>query len=153
MLDGLTDRPTTQDANLLKSHEARSTGQVQLPMNSIPADTQHLISANDYTSNTTAVPVPRIAPTIIAAPAPGATTTTTAPLDPAQQSRLAKEQNFQQAASDIGSKMVNNPDHVTKADADLLHSREQRAQGHTEKEGVAAQVQKLANDNAAKGMV
>ncbi|GAB7347999.1 hypothetical protein MBLNU459_g5496t1 [Dothideomycetes sp. NU459] len=119
-----------KDANLLKSREARATGQAQPPKDSVSADAQRLASANER-----------------------GVASSTGSLQPGQQSHLAKEQNFQQAASEIGSKMINDPDHVTKADGDLMHSREQRAHGHTEKGGIAAQAQKLASENAAKGMV
>lgn len=43
--------------------------------------------------------------------------------------------------------MATNPQAVTKEEADLAHSREQRAFGHTTKGGVASQAQSLANDN------
>lgn len=43
--------------------------------------------------------------------------------------------------------MATNPQAVTKEDADLAHSREQRAFGQTSKGGVASQAQSLANDN------
>ena len=45
------------------------------------------------------------------------------------------------------TKMATNPQAVTQEDADLAHSREQRAFGHTSKGGVAAQAQSLASEN------
>lgn len=46
--------------------------------------------------------------------------------------------------------MATNPASVTKEDGDLLHSREQRAHGHTDKGGIASQAQHLAAENAKK---
>lgn len=43
--------------------------------------------------------------------------------------------------------MATNPKAVTKEDADLAHSREQRAFGQTTRGGVASQAQSLANEN------
>ena len=43
--------------------------------------------------------------------------------------------------------MANDPASVTKEDGDLLHSREQRAHGRTEKGGIASQAQRLAAEN------
>ena len=68
-------------------------------------------------------------------------------MTPEQQSHLTKERNFQEAVSEVGSKMENDPASVTKEDGDLLHRREQRAHGVTEKGGIAAQAQRLAAEN------
>ena len=83
------------------------------------------------------------------------TTTTTATgggnqanLTPAQQSQLDREANYVEAADKVGSKIANEPGSVTKEEADLLHSRETRAYGATEKGGVAAKAQSLASENA-----
>lgn len=64
---------------------------------------------------------------------------------------MTKERNFEAAASDIGQKMATNPGSVTKEDGDLLHRREQRAQGHTDKGGIASEAQKLAAQNDKTG--
>lgn len=119
---------TAEDANYLKSREARATGQAQPPKDSISADAQRLASANERGD----------APT----------TGSTGPLSPSEQSHLTKERNFQQAAAEVGAKIQNAPETVTKEDGDLLHSREQRAHGHTDKGGIAAQAQHLAAQNA-----
>lgn len=50
-------------------------------------------------------------------------------------------------------KMANDPEHVTKEEADLLHSREQRAFGNTSKGGVASQAQSMVAENEKKGTV
>lgn len=54
-------------------------------------------------------------------------------------------------ASEIGDKMTNDPASVTKEDANLLHSREQRAHGQTEKGGITSQAHKLAAENEKNG--
>lgn len=66
------------------------------------------------------------------------------------QSVVDKESNFKQAAAEIGSKMANDPASITKEDANLLHSREHRAYGATEKGGIASQAQSLASENAGE---
>ena len=63
------------------------------------------------------------------------------------QSAMDRKENFEDIAVDVGKKMKNDPKHVTKEDADLLHSREQRAFGHTEKDGAASKAQHLAAEN------
>ncbi|KAH0145463.1 hypothetical protein KCU67_g12628, partial [Aureobasidium melanogenum] len=68
----------------------------------------------------------------------------TGPLNPAEQSHLTKERNLEQAVNQVGSK---DPSQITQDDANLLHSREQRAHGHTEKGGVASQAQSIATEN------
>lgn len=66
------------------------------------------------------------------------------------QSAIDRKENFEDAAVGVGQKMKNHPTHVTKDEADLLHSREQRAFGETEKGGIAAQAQHLAAENEKK---
>ena len=43
--------------------------------------------------------------------------------------------------------MVNNPASITKEDGDLMHRREERAHGGTQKGGIASQVQSQAAEN------
>merc|ERR1712113_974178 len=50
-------------------------------------------------------------------------------VNPAHQSAQTKIHNYEQAASEVGSKMQNAPGSVTEADAAYLHSREARASG------------------------
>ncbi|CAK4032830.1 Hypothetical predicted protein [Lecanosticta acicola] len=123
---------TSEDARYLKSREARLTGQNQPPSDSISADAERLASANE-----------------------GATKQSNpkADLDPAGQSAADRLQNFENAAEDVAPKMATDPEHVTKEEADLLHSREQRAFGQTSKGGVASQAQSLAAENEQKGNV
>jgi hypothetical protein len=46
---------------------------------------------------------------------------------------------------------ANAPESVTKEEADLLHSREQRAFGETSKGGIASKAQSMAAENEKKG--
>jgi hypothetical protein len=112
---------TAEDANYLKSREARATGQAQPPKDSVSADAQRLASANER-----------------------GTTPKTGSLDRTDQSHLTKERNLEQAVNEVGSK---DPSQITQDDANLLHSREQRAHGVTEKGGVASQAKAIANEN------
>lgn len=73
--------------------------------------------------------------------------------DPATQSSMTKEANFADAQDKVVPKMDNDPEHVTKEDANLLRSRETRAHGVTEKGGVAATAQHLAAENEKKGSI
>jgi hypothetical protein len=79
---------------------------------------------------------------------PSQTLSTDNSIPPAQQSQLDREANFAEAADKIGTKMAADPESVTKADGDLLHSRETKAFGATEKGGIASQAQSLASENA-----
>lgn len=65
------------------------------------------------------------------------------------QGQQQREENFQEAVNVVAPKMANAPETVTKEDGDLLHSREQRARGVTEKGGIASQAQHLAAENKA----
>ena len=72
----------------------------------------------------------------------------TANLTPAEQSQLDREANFEEAADKVGTKLTNEPGSVTKEEGDLLHSRETKAFGATEKGGIASQAQSQAAKNA-----
>jgi hypothetical protein len=115
---------TADDANHLKSREARATGQAQPPKDSVSAEAQRLAAANERGTT------PR--------------TGQTGSLNPTEQSHLTKERNLEEAINEVGSK---DPSQITQDDANLLHSREQRAHGHTEKGGVASQAKVIANEN------
>lgn len=116
-----------QDAAYLKSREARAINQSQPPSDSISSDAQRLASQNEGATKTSS--------------------SSTGSSDPVAQSAVDRAANFEQQAENIVSKMATNPQSVTKEDADLAHSREQRAFGHTSKGGVAAQAQSLASEN------
>ena len=68
-------------------------------------------------------------------------------LSPAEQSQLDRNANYEEAADKVGTKMATDPGSVTKEDGDLLHSRETKAHGITEKGGIASQAQSQAAAN------
>ena len=70
-----------------------------------------------------------------------------AELTPAEQSQLDREANYVEAADKIEAKLATEPRSVTKEDGDLLHSRETKAFGATEKGGIASQAQSQAAEN------
>lgn len=73
--------------------------------------------------------------------------------DPAVQSAMDRVENYQQAKDDVVPKMATSPKRVTKEEADLLHSREQRAFGETAKGGLASQAQSQASENEKRGTI
>ena len=75
--------------------------------------------------------------------------TTTPSLEQAIETKEAKELDFKKAANIIVPKMLHDPEHITKEDADLLHSTDRRAHSTVEKGGVTAQAQHLAAKNEA----
>lgn len=120
-----------QDASYIHSREARATGQQYPPSDSITADVQHQAAVNEgATSNTSS-----------------GSTSGSASLPPNVRSQMDKEANFQQAAAEVGSKLQSNPESISKEEADLLHRREHRAHGATEKGGIAAQAQSQSAQN------
>ena len=120
-----------QDAAYLKSREARATGQAQPPPESVSAAAQRLAAVNE-----------------------GATKPPTkGDADPSTQSAVDRVENFEQVGQDVAAKMASNPEHVTKEEANLLHSREQRAFGETSKGGIASQAQSMASENEKKGTI
>lgn len=105
-------------------------GQGQPPADSISAEAQRLASANE-----------------------GATKSSAQPRDPTEKSENDRVSNFEAVADDVARKMASNPASVTKDEADLLHSREQRAFGNTSKGGIASQAQSIAAENEKKGAI
>lgn len=75
-------------------------------------------------------------------------TGTNANLNPAQQSQMDREANFEEAVDKVGTKLATDPGSVTKEDGDILHSRETKVHGATEKGGIASQAQSQAAKNA-----
>ena len=120
---------TSKDAAHLKSREARASGQAQPPSDSLSADAQRLAAANEGATKN--------------ANAAGAANSST-------QSAVDRKENFEDVASSVGQKMKTDPQSVTAEEGDLLHSREQRAFGITEKGGIASQAQQLAAENEKK---
>ncbi|KAF7186272.1 hypothetical protein HII31_12347 [Pseudocercospora fuligena] len=118
---------TSQDAAYLKSREARATGQAQPPSDSLSADAQRLASANE------------------GATAPNSKSASS--MTSEEQSASDRIENFEQVAENVAEKMKRDPNSLTKEEADLMHSREQRAFGTTSKGGIASQAQSLADEN------
>lgn len=70
--------------------------------------------------------------------------------DAVDQSAADRVANFEQAAEKLAQKLEQNPESVSKEDAGLIHSREQRAFGTTAKGGIASTVHKVADENEKK---
>ncbi|KAL9025912.1 MAG: hypothetical protein Q9196_005339 [Gyalolechia fulgens] len=117
---------TKEDAQAAHRAESRALGGRQPASGSITSQIQHEAAVNEGATSTS---------------------TTAASVDPAVQSQMDRQANFEDAANKIGGKLVNEPGNVTKEEADILHSREQRAFGHTEKGGLASQAQHQVAEN------
>ncbi|KAI4222045.1 MAG: hypothetical protein L6R36_006441 [Xanthoria steineri] len=134
-LDTAPGSITKDDAQAVHRAESRLQGQ-QPPSGSISSVAQHQAAVNDGA---------------IGSASEGTTTGSAglngASVDPSSQSQLDRQANFEDAASKVGGKLVNEPGNVTKEEADLLHSREQRAFGVTEKGGLASQAQHQVAEN------
>lgn len=127
---------TSEDARYVKSRESRAQGGGQPPKGSIGAQAESVASANEAGTRS------KYDPTV--------TNTVAGGIDNKTQSQLDREANYVEAADKVGTKMANDPGHVTQEDAHLLHSREVRAYGGAEKGGVAAQAQSVASMNEPK---
>lgn len=123
---------TSEDASLLHSREARVMGGPT--KGDLASQAQSVAAANEQGAT---VQMNR-------APSSGLNDN----LTNAEQSQLDREANYVEAADKVGTKMAMEPESVTKEDGDLLHSRETRAFGTTEKGGIASQVQSQAAKNA-----
>lgn len=117
---------TSSDAAHLKSREARATGQSQPPSDSISAEAQRLAAENEGAVKSSSSP-------------------TTDP--PVEQSAEDRIKNFESTAQDLAAKIERDPEGVTKEDAGVMHSREQRAFGKTAKGWIASEVQRVAEGN------
>lgn len=73
----------------------------------------------------------------------GRSRTNSRSMTPQEQSQHDKEVNLHKAEAIIQPKVEQGT--VTQEDANFLHSREMRAHGHTEKDGLAATAQSLAS--------
>ncbi|KAL8766558.1 MAG: hypothetical protein Q9209_006701 [Squamulea sp. 1 TL-2023] len=131
-LDAAPESITKEDAQAVHRAESRLQSQ-QPPSGSISSQAQHQAAVNEGATATTTTS--------------GSTRTNAAPVDPNVQSQLDRQANYEDAASKVGGKLVNEPGNVTKEEADLLHSREQRAFGVTEKGGLASQAQHQVAEN------
>lgn len=131
-LDTAPETVTSEDASLLHSREARVMGGPS--KGDLASQAQSVAAANEQgatvQTNT--------------AQSNGANSN----LTPAQQSQLDREANYVEAADQVGTKLATEPEKVTKEDGDLLHSRETKAFGSTEKGAIASQAQSQAAKNA-----
>ena len=131
-LETAPETVTSEDASLLHSREARVQGGPT--KGDLASQAQSVAAANEQ----------------------GATVQTnrtqgsgaTADLTPAEQSQLDREANYVEAEDKVGTKLATEPGNVTKEEGDLLHSRETKAFGATEKGGIASQAQSQAAKNA-----
>ncbi|KAL8909238.1 MAG: hypothetical protein Q9171_005125 [Xanthocarpia ochracea] len=133
-LDTAPDSITEEDAQAVHRAESRLQSQ-QPPSGSISSQVQHQAAVNEGATGSTQDT------------AAASSRTNAAPVDPIVQSQMDRQANFEDAASKVGGKLVNEPGNVTKEEADLLHSREQRAFGVTEKGGLASQAQHQVAEN------
>ena len=131
-LETAPETVTSEDASLLHSREARVQGGPT--KGDLASQAQSVAAANEQ-----GAPVQTNR-----TQASGAT----ANLTPAEQSQLDHEANYVEAADQVGTKLATEPENVTKKEGDLLHSRETKAFGATEKGGIASQAQSQAAKNA-----
>ena len=131
-LDTAPETVTSDDASLLHSREARVMGGPT--KGDLASQAQSIAAANEQGA------------TIQTNPTQSGNTNANA--TPGQRSQLDREANFAEAADQVGSKLATEPESVTKEEGDLLHSRETRAFGTTEKGGIASQAQSQAAKNA-----
>lgn len=131
-LESAPETVTSEDASLLHSREARVMGGPT--KGDLASQAQSVAAANEQGA------------TVQTNRAQGSGTN--ADLTPAEQSQLDREANYVEAADKVGTKMATEPGSVTKEDGDLLHSRETKAFGATEKGGIASQAQSQAAKNA-----
>ena len=131
-LDTAPETVTSEDASLLHSREGRVQGGPA--KGDLAAQAQSVAAANEQGAT---VQTNRTQ-----------STGTNANLNPAQQSQMDREANFEEAADKIGAKLATEPGSVTKEDGNLLRSRETKARGATEKGGIASQAQSQAAKNA-----
>ena len=131
-LETAPEAVTSEDASLLHSREARVQGGPT--KGDLASQAQSVAAANEQGA------------TVQTNPTQGSGAT--ANLTPAEQSQLDREANFVEAADKVGTKLATEPGNVTKEEGDLLHSRETKAFGATEKGGIASQAQSQAAKNA-----
>lgn len=131
-LDNAPNTVTSEDASLLHSREARVMGGPN--KGDLASQAQSVAAANEQGATVQSNRVP--------------SSGMDANLTPAEQSQSDRKANYVEAADKVGTKMATEPEKVTKQDGDLLHSRETKAFGATEKGGIASQAQSQAAKNA-----
>ncbi|KAF2253062.1 hypothetical protein BU26DRAFT_449534 [Trematosphaeria pertusa] len=132
---------TKEEADYLHSLEARAHGHTEkggltAHAQSVAAKRSRALSLSDNTNSQSSV---------------NATVKATSPvgkgLAPEEQSHRDKETNLKMAELTIGSKIENEPEHITKDEAAYVQSREHRAHGHVKKGSVAAEALHFADKN------
>ena len=119
---------TPEDAEYIHSRESRALGGQQPLSSSVTSQAQHIAAMNEQGASVVRQ-------------------NNTGEAEPTVQSQLDRQKNYEDAAKMVKQKMEQDPAAVTKEDGDLMHSREQKAFGTTEKGGLASQAHKLANNN------
>ncbi|KAL8680650.1 MAG: hypothetical protein Q9186_003188 [Xanthomendoza sp. 1 TL-2023] len=122
-----------EDAQAVHRAESRALGGQQPGSGSISSQAQHKVAVNEGATTSTGGNL---------SPQTNAT-----PVDSKAQSQMHRQANYEDAASQVGDKLANDPSNITKSEADTLHSREQRAFGVTEKGGLASQAQHQVAEN------
>ena len=131
-LDTAPETVTSEDASLLHSREARVMGGPT--KGDLASQAQSVAAANEQGATIQTNPTQR--------------GNSNAGVTPGQQSQMDREANFAEAADQVRSRLATEPASVTKEEGDLLHSRETKAFGATEKGGIASQAQSQAAKNA-----
>ena len=132
-LNAAPESITSEDASFAQSREARATG-IAHPAGGIAQAAQQQAAANEgATSSSSENRAENLS--------------TNGNVDASTQSQLDKEQNYKDAAREISAKMEVDPKSISKEEADMLHSREHRAFGRTERGGLAAQAQSMTSKN------
>ena len=119
---------TAKDAKYIHSRESRALGGEQPPSDSLASQAQHLAAKNEQANPVTGQ-------------GDGGG------IDPTVQSELDRQKNYEDVAGMVKQKLEQEPTNVTKADGDMMHSREQKAFGTTQKGGLASQAQSQAQKN------
>ena len=116
-LDTAPETITSEDASLLHSREARVMGGPT--KGDLASQAQSVAAANEQGATVQTNPPQSSA--------------TNAKLTPAEQSHRDRVRNFYEVAERIAAKMATQPEKLIRTEADLLHSKELKAFGTTEK--------------------
>lgn len=112
-------------------------GGARPPTDSIAAEAKRLASANEQGGT----PIAAAGNATNGSSANGTSTNGASGLNRSEQSQADKEANFLDAVNALAPKVQDGT--VTKEEASLLHSREHKAYGQTEKGGIASQAHKI----------
>jgi hypothetical protein len=114
---------TEADASLLHSREMRAHGQIE--KYSVTASAQSFVSHNRQNSLSDQ--------------------TNVSPSASKEQSQHDREVNFKLAEMTLEPKIKNEPENVNQEDAAYIQSREHRAHGHVDKDGLASQTMAIVH--------